>query len=145
MARHAGVSQFTVSRIWRRNGLNPHRTRTLKLSKDKHFERKFWDVIGQYLDPPERAVVLCCAENGQCHALERTQPGFPLGIGKIRTRTHDYYPYGTICLFAAMSYLAGKLIYRTEQKLTHVEWLRFLKQIHREVPKVPEAHLIAHN
>jgi len=145
MARHAGVSQSTVSRIWRRNGLKPHRTRTFKLSNDKHFERKFWDVIGLYLDPPERAVVLCCDEKTQCQALERTQPGLPLGIGHIRTRTHDYYRHGTICLFAAMSYLEGKLIYRTEQKHTHVEWLRFLKQIHREVPKDLDVHLIADN
>ena len=145
MARHAGVSQSTVSRIWHRNGLKPHRTRTFKLSKDKDFERKFWDVIGLYLDPPEKAVVLCCDEKTQCQALERTQPGLPLGIGHIRTQTHDYYRHGTICLFAAMSYLEGKLIYRTEKKHTHVEWLRFLKQIQREVPQDLDVHLIADN
>ena len=145
MARHAGVSLSTVSRIWRRNGLKPHRTRTFRLSKDKHSERKFWDVIGLYLDPPEKAVVLCCDEKTQCQALERTQPGLLLGIGHIRTQTNDCYRHWKICLFAAMSYLEGKLIYRTEQKHPHVEWFRFLKQIHREVPKDLDVPLIADN
>ena len=145
MAGEAGISQSTVSRIWRRSGLKPHRTKTFKLSNDKDFERKFWDVIGLYLDPPEKSVVLCCDEKTQCQALERTQPGLPLGRGHISTRTHDYYRHGTICLFAALSYLEGKLIYRTEQKHTHIEWLRFLKQIQREVPKGLTVHIIADN
>ena len=145
MARQAGVSASSVGRIWRRNGLKPHRTKTFKLSNDKHFERKFWDVIGLYVDPPEKSVVLCCDEKTQCQALERTQPGLPLGNGQIRTRTHDYYRHGTICLFAALSYLEGKLIYRTEQKHTHLEWLRFLKQIEREVPPELAVHIIADN
>ena len=145
MARHAGVSQSTVSRIWRRNGLKPHRTRTFKLSNDKHFERTFWDVIGLYLDPPEKAVALCCDEKTQCRTLERNEPGLPLGIGHIRTQTHDCYRHGTVGLFAAMSYLEGKLTYRREQKHSHVEWLRFLKQIHREVPNDLDVHLIAGN
>ena len=145
MARQAGVSQTTVGRIWRRNDLKPHRTKTFKLSNDKDFERKFWDLIGLYLDPPEKSVVLCCDEKTQCQALERTQPGLPLGSGHIRTRTHDFYRHGTICLFAALSYLEGKLIYRTEQKHTHLEWLRFLKQIQREVPKELAVHIIADN
>ena len=145
MAAEAAVSQSTVSRIWRRSGLKPHRTKTFKLSNDKDFERKFWDVIGLYVDPPEKSVVLCCDEKTQCQALERTQPGLPLGEGYICTRTHDYYRHGTVCLFAAMSYLEGKLIYRTEQAHTHVEWLRFLKQIQREVPKELAVHIIADN
>ena len=145
MAREAGVSASTVGRIWRRNGLKPHRTKTFKLSNDRDFERKFWDVIGLYVDPPEKSVVLCCDEKTQCQALERTQPGLPLGTGHIRTRTHDYYRHGTICLFAALSYLEGKLIYRTEQQHTHLEWLRFLKQIDREVPKELAVHIIADN
>ena len=118
MARQAGVSASSVGRIWRRNGLKPHRTKTFKLSNDKHFDRKFWDVIGLYVDPPEKSVVLCCDEKTQRQALERTQPGLPLGNGQIRTRTHDYYRHGTICLFVALSYLEGKLIYRSEQKHT---------------------------
>ena len=102
-------------------------------------------MIGLYLDPPEKSVVLCCDEKTQCQALERTQPALPLGVGHVRTRTHDYIRHGTICLFAAMSYLEGKLIYRTEHKHTHVEWLRFLKQIHREVPRELDVHVIADN
>ncbi len=115
MACHAGVPQSTVGRIWRRNGPKPHRTRTSKLSNDEHFARKPWDVIGLDLDPPEKAVVPCCDEKTQCQALERTQPGLALGIGHIRTQTHDRCRLGTVCLFAAISYLERKLIYRTEK------------------------------
>ena len=89
--------------------------------------------------------MLCCDEKTQCQALERTQPCLPLGVGHIRTRTHDYIRHGTITLFAALNYLDGKLIYRTEKKHTHVQWLRFLKQIVREVPKGVDLHLIADN
>ena len=124
--------------------MKPHRTRTFKLSKDPKFEQKFWDVIGLYL-LPEKALVLCCDEKTQCQALERSQPGLPLGIGHIRTRTHDYKRHGTITLFAALNYLDGKLISRTEQRHTHVEWLRFLKQIERETPKSLAIHLIVDN
>ena len=94
---------------------------------------------------PEKALVLCCDEKTQCQALERSQPGLPLGIGHIRTRTHDYKRHGTITLFAALNYLDGKLISRTEQRHTHVEWLRFLKQIERETPKSLAIHLIVDN
>ena len=141
----AGVSSDTVSRIWREQGLKPHRTRTFKVSGDKHFEEKFWDVIGLYLDPPERSLVLCCDEKTQCQALERTQPCLPLAVGPVRTRTHDSIRHGTITLFAALNYLDGKLIHRTETKHTHVEWLRFLKQIEREAPQDVDIHLIADN
>jgi transposase len=116
-----------------------------RLSNDPKFEEKFWDVIGLYLDPPERALVLCCDEKSQCQALERTQPGLPLGVGHIRTKTHDYTRHGTITLFAALNYLDGKLIARTEERHTHIEWLRFLKQIERETPKELDLHLIVDN
>ena len=127
------------------NDLKPHLSRTFKVSTDKQFEQKFWDVIGLYLNPPERALVLCCDEKSQCQALERTQPGLPLGVGHICTRTHDYKRHGTITLFAALNYLDGKLISRTEKRHTHVEWLRFLKQIDRETSKELEVHLILDN
>ena len=91
MARHSGLSPSAVQRIWAANDLKPHRTRTFKLSNDPEFETKFWDVLGLYLDPPTRAIVLCCDEKSQCQALERTQPGLPLGQGQVATRTHDYY------------------------------------------------------
>jgi transposase len=145
MAREVGISPDSVHRIWRANDIKPHLVETFKVSNDKHFEEKFWDVIGLYLDPPERALVLCCDEKSQCQALERTQPGLPLGLGEIRTKTHDYKRHGTITLFAAMNYLDGKLISRTEERHTHVEWLRFLKQIDRETPKQLDLHLIVDN
>lgn len=145
MARAVGISPDSVHRIWKANDIKPHLVKTFKVSNDKRFEEKFWDVIGLYLDPPERSLVLCCDEKSQCQALERTQPGLPLGIGEIRTRTHDYKRHGTITLFAALNYLDGKLITRTEQHHTHIEWLRFLKQIDRETPKNLDLHLIVDN
>lgn len=146
MAAEAGISPDSVHRIWKANDLKPHLTKTFKISTDKHFEEKFWDVIGLYLDPPERALILCCDEKSQCQALERTQLGLPLRAGGYaRTRTHDYIRHGTITLFAALNYLDGKLISRTEQRHTHVEWLRFLKQIERETPRELDIHLIADN
>ena len=86
MAKAKGVSHNTVQRLWRANDIKPHITRTFKISNDKNFEAKFWDVIGLYLDPPERALVLCSDEKSQCQALERTQPGLPLGPHRVRTR-----------------------------------------------------------
>jgi len=145
MAKAVGLSPYSVHQIWVRNDIQPHQTRTFKLSKDPHFEEKFWDVIGLHLNPPEKALVLCCDEKSQCQALERTQPGLPLGQGYIRTRTHDYYRHGTLTLFAALNCLEGKLVARTEVKHTHVEWLRFLKQIDRETPRDLTLHLIMDN
>ena len=145
MAEAVGISPDSVHRIWRANDIKPHLVHTFKVSTDAHFEEKFWDVIGLYLDPPERALVLCCDEKCQCQALERSQPGLPLGVGEIRTKTHDYKRHGTITLFAALGYLDGKLISRLEVDHTHVEWLRFLKQIDRETPKELALHLIIDN
>ncbi len=145
MAAAVGISHHSVHQIWRRNDLKPHLVRTFKISNDPNFEEKFWDVIGLYLQPPDEALVLCCDEKSQCQALERSQPGLPLGIGHIRTKTHDYKRHGTITLFAALNYLEGKLITRTEPNHTHVEWLRFLKQIDHEVPKTLVIHVIADN
>ena len=130
-AAFAGRAEWSASCAY---DLKPHLLRTFKISQDPQFERKFWDVIGLYLNPPDKALVLCCDEKSQCQALERTQPGLPLGIGHIRTRTHDYKRHGTITLFAALNYLDGKILSRTEKRHTHVEWLRFLKQIDRETP-----------
>lgn len=145
MGKYAGVSKATVQRLWHANDIKPHLLRTFKLSNDKNFEEKFWDVIGLYLSPPEKALVLCCDEKSQCQALERTQPGLPLGIGHIRTKTHDYTRHGTITLFAALSYLDGKIISRTAAKHTNKEWLAFLKQIDKESPPELEIHLISDN
>jgi transposase len=145
MARQVGVSPTSVRRIWSANEIKPHVTRTFKLSRDPNFEAKFWDVIGLYLNPPDRALVLCCDEKSQCQALERTQPGLPLGIGHVRTRTHDYIRHGTITLFAAMNYLDGRILSTTAPKHTHKEWLAFLKRIHRKTPPKLALHLIVDN
>jgi transposase len=145
MGRHAGMSHSTVQRIWTKNELKPHIIKTFKLSNDPKFEEKFWDVIGLYLDPPAKALVLCCDEKSQCQALERTQLGLPLAPKRPRTMTHDYTRHGTVTLFAALNALEGKLIARTEARHTHVEWLRFLKQIDRETPKDLDIHVIQDN
>ena len=118
MGRHAGVSHSTVQRIWSKNGLKPHVVKKFKLSNDPEFEKKFWDVIGLYLDPPAKALVLCCDEKSQCQALERTQLGLPLAPKRPRTMTHDYTRHGTITLFAALDAMKGKLIARTEARHT---------------------------
>lgn len=145
MARQVGVSPASVQRIWAANAIKPHLTRTFKLSRDPHFETKFWDVIGLYLNPPDRALVLCCDEKSQCQALERSQPGLPLGIGHVRTRTHDYIRHGTVTLFAALNYLDGKILSTTAQQHTHVEWLAFLKKLHRQTPPELALHMIVDN
>lgn len=145
MARHTGVSPASVHRIWTANDIKPHLTRTFKLSRDLNFEAKFWDVIGLYLNPPAKALVLCCDEKSQCQALERTQPGLPLGLGHIRTRTHDYIRHGTVTLFAALNYLDGRVLSTTAPKHTHKEWLAFLKKVHRATPPELALHLIVDN
>ena len=145
MARQVGVSPASVQRIWAANEIKPHLTRTFKLSRDPNFEAKFWDVIGLYLNPPDRALVLCCDEKSHCQALERTQPGLPLGVGHIRTRTHDYTRHGTVTLFAALNYLDGKVLSTTAPRHTNVEWLTFLKKLHRQTPSELALHLIIDN
>jgi transposase len=145
MASHAGVSPASVQRLWAANDIKPHLTDTFKLSNDKAFEQKFWDVIGLYLSPPEKALVLCCDEKTQIQALQRTQPGLPLGVGHIKTKTHDYYRNGTLTLFAALNYLEGKLITQIAEQHRHQEWLAFLQKIDKETPKRLAIHLIADN
>src|SRR3974390_2530767 len=145
MAREAGISQASVQRLWASNDIKPHLLRTFKLSKDKQFEAKFWDVVGLYLDPPDKALVLCCDEKSQCQALERTQPGLPLGVGHIRTRTHDYIRHGTITLFAALSYLDGKIFGTMAPRHTHREWLAFIKELDQQMPGELTLHLIVDN
>src|SRR5947209_17829737 len=145
MARAAGISPASVQRLWAASDIKPHLSRTFKLSNDKHFEKKFWDVIGLYLNPPDRALVLCCDEKSQCQALERTQPGMPITGGYKRTPTHDYKRHGTVTLFAALSYLDGKIFSQTAHKHTHRQWLGFLKQLDQETPPDLTLHLIADN
>ena len=145
MARHAGLSKSAVQQLWVRNDLKPHRLRTFKVSRDPLFEPKFWDVIGLYLDPPRKALVLCCDEKSQCQALERTQPGLPLGIGHIRTKTHDYTRHGTVTLFAALNYLEGKILHQSAPRHRHQEWLGFLRHLDAQTPPDLDLHLILDN
>ncbi len=145
MAKVTGVSKATVQRLWSANDIKPHLVRTFKLSNDRQFEAKFWDVIGLYLNPPDRALVLCCDEKSQCQALERTQPGLPLGVGHIRTKTHDYIRHGTVTLFAALSYLDGKIFAQTAPRHTHQQWLAFLKHLDKQMPADLALHLIIDN
>ena len=144
-ARAARLSKSTVQKLWANNDLKPHLSRTFKLSTDPEFELKFWDIVGLYLNPPERALVLCCDEKSQIQALSRSQPGLPLKAGHIQTRTHDYYRNGTVTLFAALDYLQGKIIARTDRRHTHREWLRFLKHIDEQTPAEVQLHLIVDN
>ena len=134
MAEQAGVSVSSVQRIWRAHGLQPHRVRQFKLSKDPKFVDKLRDVVGLYVDPPAHAVVLSVDEKSQIQALDRTQPGLPLKKGRAGTMTHDYKRNGTTTLFAAMNVLDGTVIGRNMQRHRHQEFIRFLNAVEREVP-----------
>jgi transposase len=145
MARRAGVSPATVQRIWSARGLQPHRVETFKLSGDPNFEKKLVDVVGLYLNPPEKAVVLCMDEKSQIQALDRTQPSLPIKPGRAGTMTHDYKRNGTTTLFAALDVLTGTVIGQCLPRHRHVEFLTFLKTIDAEVPKRLKVHLILDN
>ena len=145
LARHLGVSQSMVSRVWRANGLKPHLSRTFKVSNDPRFVEKLTDLVGLYLDPPDRALVLSCDEKSQIQALDRTQKGLPLKKGRCGTMTHDYKRNGTTTLFAALSMLDGRVISRCDSRHRHQEWMKFLKQIDSETPPDLDLHLIVDN
>lgn len=145
MAKAQGVSSATVQRIWDANGLKPHRSRTFKLSKDKQFVEKLTDVVGLYLNPPDKAVVLSVDEKSQIQALDRTQPGLPLKKGRCGTMTHDYKRNGTTTLFAALNVLDGKVIGHGLPRHRHQEFLKFLREIDREFPEQQPLHLIVDN
>ena len=145
MAEKAGVSASTVGRIWRANGLKPHRVTAFKISRDPLFAEKLETIVGLYLAPPERALVLGVDEKSQIQALDRTQPGLPLRQGRQRTLTHDYKRHGTTTLFAALSTLDGKVIGACLPRHRHQEFLLFLKQIDVETPSDLDLHLIVDN
>jgi transposase len=145
MAKAQGVSHATIQRIWEAHGLQPHRTKTFKLSQDKHFEEKLTDVVGVYLNPPDKAVVLCVDEKTQVQALDRTQRGLPMKKGRCGTMTYDYKRNGTTCLFAAMNVLEGKVIGSCYPRHRHIEFLKFLRTINREVAGKQEIHMILDN
>jgi transposase len=145
MARAQGVSHFTVQKIWAARGLKPHRVKTFKLSNDPRFEEKLADVVGLYLNPPERAIVLSMDEKSQIQALDRTQPSLPIKPGRAGTMTHDYKRNGTTTLFAALDVLTGSVIGQCLPRHRHTEFLTFLKTIDRSVPKSLQIHLILDN
>jgi transposase len=145
MAEAAGVSVSSVQRIWRAHGLQPHRVRQFKLSRDPEFVDKLRDVVGLYVDPPAHAVVLCVDEKSQIQALDRTQPGLPMKKGRAGTMTHDYKRHGTTTLFAALNVLDGTVIGRNMQRHRHQEFIRFLNTVERDVPAGKTIHAILDN
>jgi transposase len=145
MAKVAGVSPATVQRVWSARGLKPHLTKTFKLSNDKRFEEKLVDVVGLYLNPPAKAVLLCMDEKSQIQALDRTQPSLPMKKGRAGTMTHDYKRNGTTTLFAALDVLTGKVVGECFSRHTNREFLRFLRKVDKEVPKGLEIHMIMDN
>ena len=145
MARAQGVSPATVQRIWDAQGLEPHRVRTFKLSRDKQFVEKLTDVVGLYLNPPDKALVLCVDEKSQIEALNRTKPGLPMKKGRCGTMTHDYKRNGTTTLFAALNVLEGKVSGECMARHRHQEFLKFLRRLDRELPAHLDLHLIVDN
>ena len=144
LARKLGVSHMQVHRVWRAHGLQPHRVETFKFSTDPAFDTKMTDIVGLYLDPPERAVVLCVDEKSQIQALNRTQPILPLRPGIPTRMTHDYKRNGTTSLFAALEVASGRVEGRCFERHTHAEFIKFLAHIAKKYPRV-ELHLICDN
>ena len=145
MAQATGLSDTTVLRIWRAFGLQPHRTETFKLSPDPQLVEKVRDIVGLYLNPPERALVLCVDEKSQIQALDRTQPIFPMRPGTPERRTHDYRRYGTTSLFAALDVATGKVIGEVRRRHRAIEFRRFLDRIDHELPAGLDVHLVLDN
>ncbi|MDE0804886.1 MAG: IS630 family transposase [Acidimicrobiales bacterium] len=145
MADVAGVSQSSVSRIWRAFGLQPHRQSTFKLSTDPHFVDKVHDVVGLYLNPPERAVVICIDEKTGIQALDRTQLALPMLPGSPATRSHDYVRHGTVDLFAALNVGTGEVITRTDKQHRAIEFRKFLDLVADQIPAGLDVHVILDN
>ena len=145
MARRSGLSHNTVSRIWRAFALQPHRTETFKLSADPLFIEKVRDIVGLYLNPPDRALVLCVDEKSQIQALDRTRPLLPLRPGQAERRTHDYVRHGTTSLFAALDARTGQVIGQCHRRHRALEFRKCLDAIESEVPAELDVHLIADN
>ena len=140
-----GISPSSVRRIWAEAGLKPHLVRRFKISNDPQFEEKVTDVVGLYMNPPDRALVLCVDEKSQIQALDRTQPGLPLKKGRAATMTHDYKRHGTTTLFAALDVKSGLVIGECQPRHRAKEFIRFLKRIDRCVQKHLDIHLVLDN
>ena len=145
MARQVGVSKTTLHQIWKAHGLKPHRVKGFKVSNDPAFEEKLSDVVGLYLDPPEKAIVFSVDEKSRIQALDRTQPGLPLKPGKAGTMTHDDKRHGTTTLFAALDVHKGSLIGECLPKHRNDEFLVFLRRLDKETDKKLDVHLIVDN
>jgi len=145
MASAQGVSKATVNRIWQSHQIKPHRTKGFKLSRDPHFLEKLTDVVGLYLNPPQKALVLCVDEKSQIQALDRTQPGLPLKKGRCGTMTHDYKRNGTTTLFAALEVAQGKVIGQCYARHRHQEFLKFLQRLDTEFPGEVTLHVVMDN
>ena len=145
LSAELGVPRDFVHRVWRAFGLKPHLSHSFKLSTDPHFVAKVRDVVGLYLDPPDKALVLCLDEKSQIQALERTQRSLPLNWGTPETRTHDYRRYGTTTLFAALDVATGKVIGQLKRRHRSIDFIGFLRHIDRVVPADLEVHLILDN
>ena len=145
MAEAQGVSKNTVNRLWQLHNIKPHLSRTFKLSRDAKFLEKLTDVVGLYMNPPDKALVLCVDEKSQIQALDRTQPGLPLKKGRCGTMTHDYKRNGTTTLFAALQVLNGKVIGECHGRHRHQEWRKFLRRLDAEFPPELKLHLVMDN
>jgi transposase len=145
MAKEVGLHQSTVWRIWKAHGLKPHRVDYFKLSKDPQFVEKLRNVVGLYVNPPERAIVFSFDEKSQIQALDRTQPGLPLKKGRAGTMTYDYKRHGTTTLFAALDVATGEVLHECMPRHRHQEFLRFMRQVEKSVPEDLDIHVILDN
>jgi transposase len=145
LAKALRCNDTLVQRVWKDNGLKPHRTKSFKVSNDPQFAEKLVDVVGLYLDPPEHALVLSCDEKSQIQALDRTQKSLPMFPGRLKTLTHDYKRNGTTTLFAAIELAEGKIIADCMPRHRHQEWIKFLKKIDAQTPPNLDLHLIVDN
>ena len=145
LAKESKVSDSTVRRVWRAFGIQPHRQKGFKLSNDPFFVEKVRDIVGLYLNPPDKAMVLCVDEKSQIQALDRTQPMLPLGLGYVEGVTHDYVRHGTTTLFAALDVASGKVLTQCKKRHRHQEYLQFLRHIDANVPKDLDIHLVVDN
>lgn len=145
IAKETNLSKSTVQRIWTAFNLQPHRQKHFTLSTDPYFVEKVRDIVGLYLNPPDKAMVLCVDEKSQIQALDRRQPVLPMGLGYVEGVTHQYVRHGTLTLFAALDLASGKVITQCKKRHRHQEFLQFLKYIQANVPKDLDIHLVVDN
>src|SRR5712672_2847810 len=145
MAQSMRISKSTVHRIWNAFGLQPHRQKSFKLSTDQFFVEKVRDIVGLYLSPPRKAMVLCVDEKSQIQALDRTQPMLPMGLGYVEGVTHDYVRHGTTTLFAALDVASGRVLTSCKRRHRHQEYLAFLEEVNESVQRTLDIHLVVDN